>query len=74
MFTAANTYLGLLVGLGLGMLLTRFIRSELSGVEPNDPATMAAAAGLVIAVGVAASLRPAIRASRTDPLTALRSE
>jgi predicted permease len=66
--------LGLLAGLGLGMLLTRFIRSELSGVEPNDPATMAAAAALLIVTGVAASLRPALRASRTDPMTALRPE
>lgn len=66
--------LGLLAGLGLGMLLTRFIRSELSGVEPNDPATMAAAAGIIVVTGIAASLRPAIRASRTDPMVALRSE
>jgi predicted permease len=65
---------GLLVGLGLGMLLTRFIRSELSGVEPNDPATMAAAAGIIVMTGIAASLRPAIRASRVDPMVALRSE
>jgi predicted permease len=66
--------LGLLAGLGLGLLLTRFIRSELAGVEPNDPTTIAAAAALIVVTGAAASLRPAIRASRTDPLVALRSE
>ena len=66
--------LGLVAGLGLGIVLTRFIRSELSGVEPNDPATMAAAVGIILVTGIAASLRPAIRASRTDPMVALRSE
>jgi len=66
--------LGLAVGLGLGLLLSRFIRSELFGVAPNDPATFAVAAAVLIAVGSAASLVPAIRASRTDPMIALRYE
>jgi putative ABC transport system permease protein len=65
---------GLLAGLGLGMLLTRFIGSELAGVEPNDPATMAAAAGILVVTGLVASLRPALRASRTDPMRALRAD
>jgi predicted permease len=65
---------GLAVGLGLGMALTRFIRSELFGVTPNDPSTIAVAAGILIATGIAASLWPAIRASRTDPMIAIRDE
>lgn len=66
--------LGLVTGLGLGMLLTRFLRSELFGVTPDDPATFAVAAIVLVAAGTAASLFPAIRASRTDPMVALRHE
>ena len=66
--------LGLAIGLGLGMALTRFIRSELFGVTPNDPSTIVVAAGILIATGIAASLWPAIRASRTDPMIAIRYE
>ena len=56
------------------MLLTQLIRSELFGVAPNDPWTVALAAATLTATGIAASLRPAIRASRTDPTIAIRSE
>ena len=66
--------LGVAIGLGLGMVLTRFIRSELFGVNPTDPSTIAVAAGTLIATGIAASLVPAIRASRTDPMIAIRYE
>lgn len=66
--------LGLAIGLGLGMVLTRFIRGELFGVAPDDPSTIAVAAGILIATGMAASLWPAIRASRTDPMLAIRHE
>jgi len=65
---------GLAIGLGLGVLLTRYLRSELFGVTPNDPWTIAAAAVILIATGTAASLRPAIRASRIDPMRAIRQE
>jgi len=43
-------------------------------VSPNDPATLAASAGLLLAVGVLAALVPALRASRIDPMKAIRSE
>jgi predicted permease len=66
--------LGLAIGLSLGMLLTRLIRNELFGVTPNDPTTIVVVAGILSATGIAASLWPAIRASRTDPLIAIRHE
>jgi predicted permease len=65
---------GLAMGLSLAVLLTRFLRSEVFGVSLSDPSTVAVAAGMLIVTGIATSLAPAIRASRTDPMIAIRSE
>jgi ABC-type lipoprotein release transport system permease subunit len=46
----------------------------LFGVRPEDPLTMATAAALCLATAVAGCLRPAMRAARVDPLSALRAE
>ena len=46
----------------------------LFGVRPEDPLTIAAAAALCLATAMAGCLRPALRAARVDPLTALRAE
>jgi ABC-type antimicrobial peptide transport system permease subunit len=43
-------------------------------ISPMDPLTFSLAGGLVVAVTVAASLVPAFRASRVDPIVALRCE
>lgn len=61
---------GTVVALFASSLLDRF----LFGVRPVDPVSMAAAAGILLAVGVVASLVPALRASGTAPATALRVE
>jgi putative ABC transport system permease protein len=65
-----------LVGLGLGILgalaVSRVLAALLYGVEPGDPATLAGVALLLGVVAVAASYLPARRASRVDPMTALR--
>jgi putative ABC transport system permease protein len=71
---------GLLVGLGLllgtvaSLGLTRLIRNSLFGIQATDPFTFATAAGLLGAVALIACYLPARRASRIDPMLALRHE
>jgi putative ABC transport system permease protein len=65
---------GLVVGLSLAMAMTRFIASFLYGLTPNDPLTLSLAAAALAGVGVFAGYLPARRASRVDPMTALREE
>jgi putative ABC transport system permease protein len=64
----------MIAGLGIAWGATRFIASQLYGLEPRDPSTMVAAAGLIVAVSIIATLLPARRAARVDPMTALRHE
>jgi len=72
--TAALTAAGVLVGLAAGLALSQLIRSMLFGLAPHDPATFAGAALVLIAVAAAAGYLPALRASRVDPMAALRLE
>jgi putative ABC transport system permease protein len=65
---------GALIGVLTSYALTRFIASQIWGVSPTDPATFAAVVGLVLMVGAAACLIPAMRATKVDPLIALRYE
>ena len=68
------TALGIVAGLGLFALVARFIRSFLYGIAPSDPITLAVAALLLVGVAALASWMPARRASRVDPVEALRAE
>ena len=68
------TATGVVLGLGASLALTRVIESFLFGVEPTDPRTLVAVSLGLCAVAVLASLVPALRASRLDPLLALRKE
>ena len=65
---------GIVVGIGLALAATRMLRSLLYGTSPTDAVTYAAVATLLVAIAAAASLVPALRASRVDPLVALRDE
>jgi len=66
--------LGILIGAALAHTVTRLLASMLFGVTPNDPMTLIAVASLLMAVALGASWIPARRASRIDPLVALRCE
>ena len=65
---------GLVVGLGLAAIVTRFLRSLLYGVEPLDPATLIVSAAALLAGALLASYLPGRRAAKVDPMAALRSE
>jgi putative ABC transport system permease protein len=65
---------GIALGTLGGLYATRAVRTMLYGVEPNDAATFAAAAGTLAVVALLAGWLPARRAARVDPMTALRSE
>jgi ABC-type antimicrobial peptide transport system permease subunit len=55
-----------------GVLFNRLLRGMIYGVSPTDPMTFAAAVALLTVCALAAALRPAILASRTDPLLSLQ--
>jgi ABC-type antimicrobial peptide transport system permease subunit len=65
---------GITLGLGTAFVLTHLIASLLFGVEPWDPMAFLAAPLILIAVTIIAVWIPATRASRVDPMQALRTE
>ena len=65
---------GVMIGIGAALLLTRAIKSLLFGVSPTDPLTYLAISILLLLTALVASLIPARRATKVDPLIALRSE
>ncbi len=65
---------GCLAGLGLAAVFTRLLAGMLFGVSAWDSPTLAGVVTLVIAVSVIASLLPAIRAARLEPMQVLRDE
>ena len=71
MFTAGA---GIVIGVAIAVGLTRYIRALLYGVQPIDPATISGAVCLMIFVALLAGWIPARRASRLDPMVALRHE
>lgn len=68
------TLVGAAVGMGIAFWLGRLAKSELYEMEGSDPTVFAIATVALVLVAFAAGLIPAYRASRVDPMTALRYE
>jgi putative ABC transport system permease protein len=66
--------LGVLLGIGGAVVLTRYMKTLLFGVTATDPLTYAAVAAALLVTSVLASYLPARRATRIDPVIALREE
>jgi putative ABC transport system permease protein len=66
--------IGVVVGIGLAIAATRLLNALLFGTSRTDVATLSGVAVLLVVIAAGASLVPALRASRVDPLIALRDE
>jgi ABC-type antimicrobial peptide transport system permease subunit len=66
--------IGVGVGLPMALILTQYLRSQLFGLEPNDPLTLSIATAVMAGVALLAGYIPAERAARVDPIVALRYE
>jgi ABC-type antimicrobial peptide transport system permease subunit len=65
---------GIVIGVASAFGLTRFLATLLFGIEPTDRVTFVVVSGTFFVIAMAAALIPAIRATRVDPLVALRDE
>jgi ABC-type antimicrobial peptide transport system permease subunit len=66
--------IGIAVALPAAWVLTRFVRSQLYGIQPTDPVSILVAVFAIAAVATLAGYVPAWRATRVDPMRALRYE
>ena len=66
--------LGLAIGLATALGTTRFVASFLYGMKPNDPMALTLAVAILLGAALVAGYVPARRASRIDPMAALRNE
>jgi ABC-type antimicrobial peptide transport system permease subunit len=65
---------GVVIGMAAVWETTAFLKSFLFGLQPNDPLTLGAAVAILCACAILAGYAPAWRASRIDPMAALRHE
>jgi putative ABC transport system permease protein len=70
--SAVLVVIGVAAGAGLAVYATRYAKSLLFGLTPNDPFTIVLAVTGLALIGCAASFLPAWRAARVEPTTALR--
>ena len=66
--------LGVATGIIIALVSTRVLSAVLYGVEPADPAVFTLVGVVLLLIAIAASLIPALRATRVDPMIALRPE
>ena len=66
--------IGIAIGLPAALAVTRLLSSQLYGITPNDPVTIIGATLGIAAMAVLSGYLPARRATRIDPVTALRYE
>jgi ABC-type antimicrobial peptide transport system permease subunit len=65
---------GLVAGMAVALAMARLLGSQLFGIQPNDPATIAIATAGIAAIAAVSGYIPARRATRVDPVTAIRWE
>jgi ABC-type antimicrobial peptide transport system permease subunit len=65
---------GLAISVPAALVASRLVKSLLFGTQPNDPGTLALAGAVLLGAALLAGYAPARRASRIDPLAALRRE
>ena len=65
---------GVVIGLLGAFGLTRLLTNQLFAVAPTDPSTFALVSALLMTIALIATLVPALRATRVDPVVALRDE
>jgi ABC-type antimicrobial peptide transport system permease subunit len=68
------TLVGVAIGLSVALVAGRLVASQLYGVSPRDPLVIALSAGTLVVVTIVACFVPAHRATRVDPMIALRTE
>ena len=68
------TAIGIAIGLPAGYGLGRLVESQLFGIQARDPLTLAAATATLVGAALLAGYLPAARATRVDPVIALRYE
>jgi putative ABC transport system permease protein len=66
--------MGIVIGVGSAFGLTRFLAMLLFGIEPTDSVTFVIVSSVFFVIAIVAALIPALRATRVDPVVALRSE
>jgi ABC-type antimicrobial peptide transport system permease subunit len=72
--TVRKLTVGLAIGIGGALIVTRLMGSLLFGIGPSDPLTFSLAAVTLVVAGLIATLIPARRAATVDPVLALRNE
>jgi len=70
----ALAVVGLAIGVPMALGISRFVKSFLFGVKPNNPAALLVAVAILLSAVLVAGYVPARKASRIDPMTAVRHE